>query len=147
MPAPPPNLIEGLATSAFQGAGLKGEYAGKLSKAVAQTAAQALDQFLTMAQVLPGAPAAVDPISGSGSTAGPGMLLPAPAGGPAAAQIKPLALSNLQANEIKGENAQNVAGVIAGAIAQGIQLFTTQVQMAPGVAIAGFVTTAPGRLM
>lgn len=146
MPAPPPSLVENLASAAFQGAGLEGESAGPLSKATAATTSQALDLFMAQAMVLPGIPAGIDPISGSGSTAGPGMLLPPPAGGPNDAMIKPLALANLQAEGIRGEDAVKVANVIAGAIAQGLMLFCAQVMVSPGIAIAGFTTAAPGRL-
>lgn len=147
MPAPPPPLVEGLALAAFQSAGLKGQDAPGLARAVAKTTAQALDLFMAQAQVLPGIPAGIDPITGSGSTAGPGMLLPPPAGGPGDSTIRPLALANLQGEGIKGEDAPKMAAVIAGAIAQGLTLFCASVQVSPGIAVAGFVTVSPGRLM
>ncbi len=136
-----------MATAALNSAGIQGEDAPGLAKALAQTTANALAMFLAQAMVLPGIPAAVDPISGSGSTAGPGMLMPPPAGGPGAGQIEPLATAALNAEGIQGENAGDLAKVIAGALAQGITMFTAQVQVAPGIAVAGFVTAAPGTLM
>lgn len=147
MPAPPPSLIEALAMSAFQSAELRGQDAPGVAKATAKTTAQALDMFLSMAMVLPGIPVACDPITGSGSTAGPGMLMPPPAGGPAEGMIRPMALANLQAEGIKGEDAPKVAALISGTIAQGLTLFCAQVTVSPGIAVAGFVTSAPGRLM
>jgi hypothetical protein len=51
------------------------------------------------------------------------------------------------ANGIKGQDAPGLAKVIAGALAQAILMFTAQVQVAPGIAVAGFVTASPGNLM
>ncbi len=147
MPAPPAAAIESLARNAFQSAGLEGEHAADIAVAVAKTGAQALALFLAQAMVLPGIPAAIDPLSGSGSTAGPGKLLPPPAGGPIAPQLRGLALANLQAAGIQGEHAPALAAVIAGAYAQGLALFCASAMISPGIAVAGFVTTAPGRLM
>lgn len=147
MPAPSAALIESLARGAFQSAGLVGEQAGDIAVAVAKTCAQALDLFLAQAMVLPGIPAAIDPISGAGSTVGPGMLLPPPAGGPVAPQLRGLALANLRGLGIAGEDAPAVASVIAGAIAQGLLLFCASATVSPGITVAGFVTAAPGRLM
>ena len=75
------------------------------------------------------------------------MLMPPPAGGPIALQLEGMARSALDSNGIKGEDAPALAKVIAAALAQGIMLFTAQVQVAPGIAVAGFVTTSPGSLM
>lgn len=146
MPAPPPALVENLANAAFQGAGLRGESAPAIARAVAKTTSQAMDLFLAAAMVLPGVPAAIDPITGSGATTGPGMLLPPPAGGPTAPMLRGLALANLNAEGVRGQDAPALAGVISGAIAQGISLFCAGVTVSPGIAVAGFVTTSPGRL-
>jgi len=118
-----------------------------LAKAIADTVGQALTLFLSMAMVMPGTPAGLDPISGSGATAGPGRLMPPPAGGPGASQIEGLAQGFLSAQGIRGEDAGGLAKAIGGTVAQAIQLFTTQSMMMPGTAIAGFVTVAPGMLM
>lgn len=147
MPAPQASQIESIATAALQSAGIRGENAPDLAKALAQVTANALSLFLNQAMVLPGIPAGVDPISGSGSTAGPGMLMPPPAGGPIAPQLEGLAQSALNSNGIKGQDASGLAKVIANSLAQGIQMFTIQVKVAPGIAVAGFVTTSPGTLM
>lgn len=147
MPAPTASQIESVATGAMQSAGLTGENATDLAKALAQVTGDALNMFFGQAMVMPGIPTGVDPISGSGSTAGPGMLMPPPAGGPIGSQLLPLAQAALDANNIQGENAPGLANVIAEALATGIMMFTTQVQMSPGVAVAGFVTTAPGSFM
>ncbi|HSP81710.1 MAG TPA: hypothetical protein VLQ93_24535 [Myxococcaceae bacterium] len=147
MPAPTASQLEPLAQAALTSAGIRGENAGDLAKALAETTANALSLLLAQAMVLPGIPAAAPPPAGSGSTAGPGRLLPPPAGGPDASQLEPLALAALTSAGIRGENAGDLAKVMAGALAQGIQLFTAQVLVAPGIPIAGFVTSAPGRLM
>jgi hypothetical protein len=139
--------LKSIATAALQSAGIRGRKAGDLAKALAQVTADALSMFLAQAMVTPGIPAAVDPITGSGSTAGPGMLMPPPTGGPVAPQLEGLARAALMANGIRGRDAPGLAKVIAGALAQAILLFTTQVQVAPGIAVAGFVTTSPGTLM
>lgn len=147
MPAPQASQIESVASGAMQSASLEGENAPDLAKALAQATADALSMFFAQAMIMPGVPAGVDPITGSGSTAGPGMLMPPPAGGPIGPMLLPIAQAALSANGIEGQNAPGLASVIADALAQGIMMFTSQVQMAPGVAVAGFVTTSPGSLM
>lgn len=147
MPTPPASQIESMATAALSAAGIQGEGAEGLARALAQTAAEALSMFLSQAQILPGIPAAADPLTGSGSTVGPGTLLPPPAGGPSLSQIEAIANTALAQEGIQGKNAGDLASVIAGALEQGISLFTAQVQVAPGIPIAGFMTAAPGRLI
>jgi hypothetical protein len=147
MPAPTAQQLEGIATGALQSAGIRGQDAQGLAKALAQSTAQALTLFLSQAQVLPGIPAAAPPPPGSGSTAGPGILIPPPAGGPVAAQLEGLTLAALNGQGISGKNAGDLAKVIAASLAQAIMLFTAQVQVAPGIAIGGFVTTSPGSLL
>ncbi len=147
MPAPQASQIESIAVGALQTAGIRGKNATDLAKALAQTTADALAMFLAQAMVMPGIPAGVDPFSGSGSTAGPGMFMPPPVGGPIAPQLEGLAQAALMANGIKGQDAPGLAKVIGSALAQAILLFTSQVQVAPGMAVAGFVTTSPGNLI
>jgi hypothetical protein len=147
MPAPSSPQIEGMASGALSGAGLRGENIPDLAAALGQIIGQALAIFAATAMVSPGIPAGVDPMSGSGSTAGPGMLLPPPAGGPIAAQIEPIAQGALASKQLNGEQRGALAKVIAQATEQAITLFTTAVQVAPGIAIAGFVTAAPGSLV
>lgn len=147
MPAPTASQLEPIARGALTSAGLKGEKAGDLAKAIAEATANALTMFLAQAMVMPGIPASAPPPALSGSTVGPGSLMPPPAGGPMAAQLQPLAQAALASVSFTGENVGDLAQVIAGALAQGIQLFTTQVKVAPGIPIAGLTTTAPGRLM
>lgn len=147
MPAPTAQQIEGIATGALQSAGIRGEDAPGLAKALAQTTAQALTLFLNQAMVMPGIPAVAPPPPGSGGTVGPGMLMPPPVGGPVAAQLEGLALTDLNGQGIRGENADDLAKVIAASLAQAILMFTAQVQIAPGISIAGFSTTSPGNLL
>ena len=146
MPAPQSSEITNLAKSALQSKGLQGENAPDLGEAIGETCGAALQLFMAQAMLMPGIPAAAPPPPGAGATAGPGTLMPPPVGGPIASQIEPLASAQLQAKGIRGENAPDLAKVIAGAIAQGIQLFTASVMVAPGIAIAGFTTSAPGTL-
>ena len=147
MPAPQKSALEGLCKSAVKNAGLEGEDAPKLGEAMADFFAQALAMFAQMTQVLPGIPAAVDPISGSGATAGPGMMLPPPAGGPGASQLEGLASTALRSAGLEGEDMPQLAKVLAQSAEIGLTLLCAQAMVSPGIAIAGFVTTAPGRLM
>jgi hypothetical protein len=147
MPAPSASQIEPLVKGALASARIQGDDAPGLAKAIAETIAAALSMFLAQAMILPGIPAAAPPPAGSGSTVGPGMLAPPPAGGPDAGQIRPIADAQLMAQGIRGDHAGALAAVLSSAIAQGIMMFTSQVLVAPGIAIAGFVTTAPGRLL
>lgn len=146
MPAPTASALEGPAKDAVRSAGLEGEDAPALGQAMAELFAQALQLFATRTQVLPGIPAAVVATTGAGSTTGPGMLLPPPAGGPAAAELEPLALAALQGAGLRGENIPELAGALADTIEAALGLLCSSVTVAPGIAVAGFVTTAPGRL-
>ena len=147
MPAPTAQQLEGIASGALQSAGIRGQDAPGLAKALAQSTAQALSLFLSQAQVLPGIPAAAPPPPGSGSTAGPGLLLPPPAGGPGATQLESPALAALNGQALRGKNAGDLAKVVSASLAQAIMLFTAQVQIAPGIAIAGLATTSPGSFL
>lgn len=147
MPAPQASQIESIATAALKSAGLQGENIPDLAKALASITADTLTMFLSQAMVMPGIPAAAPPPPGSGSTVGQGTFMPPPAGGPIAPMLEGIALASLNANAIQGEKASALAKVIAGALAEGIMMFTAQVQVAPGIAIAGFATSSPGVLM
>ena len=146
MPAPGASQIESPASGFLKGAGLQGEDIPGLAAAIANTTGQALTMFLSQAMVMPGLPVAADPITGSGASAGPGKLMPPPAGGPGAPQLEGLASSQCQAQGLRGEDADGLAKAIAGTIAQGIALFCAQTMVMPGIAVAGFVSTAPGML-
>jgi hypothetical protein len=146
MPAPQDSQLEQPMAGFIKGAQLLGEDAPALAKAAAQTTAQALSMFLSMAMVLPGTPAGIDPVSGSGASGGPGRLMPPPAGGPGASQMEGLAQAALAGQGIRGEDSGGLAKALAGTIAQAFVLFTAQGMVLPGIAIAGFVSTAPGML-
>lgn len=146
MPAPGASQIESPASGFLKAAGLQGEDIPGLAAAIANTTGQALTMFLSQAMVMPGLPVAADPITGSGASAGPGKLMPPPAGGPGASQLEGLASSQCQAQGLRGEDADGLAKAIAGTIAQGIALFCAQTMVMPGIAVAGFVSTAPGML-
>ena len=146
MPAPSPSQIESPTKGFLNAAGLQGEDVPGLAAAIANTTGQALTMFLSQAMTMPGIPVAADPISGSGASAGPGKLMPPPAGGPGASQLEGLASSQCQAQGLRGEDADGLAKAIAGTIAQGIALFCAQTMVMPGIAVAGFVSTAPGML-
>lgn len=147
MPSPTADQLAGFARSTLDSAGIRGRDAPGLARALAKTTVQALAMFLNQALVLPGIPAAAPAPANSGSTVGPGSLMPPPAGGPVAAQLENLALADLKSEGIAGENASDLAKVIAGSLAQAIELFTAQVQVAPGIAISGLVTSRPGSLI
>lgn len=147
MPPPTAQQIKDPANGFHQSAGLRGEDAAGLAAALADGIGQTLTLFAAQAQILPGIPAPLDPISGSGATAGPGMLMPPPAGGPGASQLEGLVQGFLTAQGIRGEDAGSLAKAIAGCLAQAVQLFTAQAKVSPGIAIAGFVSTAPGPLL
>ncbi|MCP3099518.1 hypothetical protein LZ198_11620 [Myxococcus sp. K15C18031901] len=131
----------------MQSASLRGENAPDLATALGDACGQAFTLFTAMGMVTPGIPAAAPPPPGSGSTAGPGMMLPPPAGGPGASQIEPIAKGLLAANKINGEQRDALAKAIGQTVEQALTLFTVQVKVAPGIAIAGFTTASPGSLM
>lgn len=146
MPAPTSSEIVDLARGAVQSAGLAGDNAPDMAEAIGETVGAALQLFMAKAMVLPGIPAAAPPPPGAGATAGPGLLAPPPAGGPVSSDIEPIAGAQLTGKGIQGDNAGDLAKVIAGTIAEGLKLFTATVMVAPGIAIAGFTTSAPGTL-
>lgn len=147
MPVPSPSQIENLARAAIDRAGLRGQDAPRLAQAMGTLFGQMLAMFAARTQVLPGVPAAVNPMTGSGSTVGPGRLLPPPAGGPSAAQLESMANAALQAAGLLGQDIPALAGVLASVGEMGLTLLCAQAQVAPGIAIAGFATAAPGRLV
>jgi hypothetical protein len=147
MPAPPSSALQGLASAALSSAGLQGKNIPDLAVAIGQAYGQALAMFVGQARVLPGIPAAGNPVGQIGATSGPGRLMPPPSGGPDQGAIEPLALSALAGQSLHGEKKESLAKVMATALAQGIAQFTALRMVAPGIAVAGAVTTAPGVLM
>ncbi len=133
--------------SAVRNAGLEGDDAPALGEAMADLFGQALALFAAQTQVLPGIPAVVDPISGAGSTVGPGRLLPPPGGGPTAATLEPLALAALRGTGLAGDDLPELAQALADCVETGLSLLCASVSVAPGIAVAGFLTAAPGRLV
>lgn len=144
MPAPVKAQILPFVQAAASG--FTGESMQDLSDVIADSVAQALSLFITQAKVLPGIPAVVAPPPAPpvGSTVGPGMLMPPPAGGPGKSTVKPIVDGLFAAKGFTGDNISDLADVIAEGIAQGILLFTSMVKVAPGIPIAGAVTAAPG---
>ncbi len=146
MPTPTASEIEAMASGALQSAGLQGEDAPKLAKALGGATAQALTLFSSQAMVAPGIAAAAPPPALSGSTLAPGMLLPPPAGGPDASALEPICQGMIAAEGLQGEDAPGLGKAIGKSLAQAIMLFTAQVMVAPGLAIAGGATASPGML-
>lgn len=146
MPAPQAGMIENLAKGFLSAEGLQGEDTPALAAVIGNAIGQALTIFSAQAMVLPGIPVAADPISGSGATAGPGHLMPPPAGGPDASQIEGLASAQCQAQGLRGEDAPALASLIGGLGAQAISLFCAQSMVMPGIPVAGFVSAGPGML-
>lgn len=126
--------------------GFAGENAPDLADVIADAIGQSLGLFLTQAKVMPGIPAVVAPPPAApvGSIVGPGSLMPPPAGGPGKGTIKPIVDGLFASMQFTGENISDLAEVISEAIAQGIMLFTSMVKVAPGIPVAGGVTSAPG---
>lgn len=147
MPTPTSPEIQSIASSALASRSLRGSFIPNLARTVGQTYGQALLMFMAQAVVLPGIASAVDPITGSGSTCGPGMLLAPPAGAPSAQQIESLVMPFLLSEQLNGERKRDLAHVIAQALAEGLRLFTLVRQVGPGIAVSGFATSAPGRLI
>jgi len=147
VPAPTRAALEAPCRQHFDRAKLKGEQAPDLAVALAETCAQVLALLVARACVLPGIAASAPPPAGVGATTGPGRLLPPPAGGPDASTIDPLARAQLASAGLRGERSAQLAAAIAGTLAAGVQLFTAQLSVAPGIPIAGLVTTAPGILI
>lgn len=143
MPAPAKGMLAPLVSGFFQGVGLQGENAPDLADVVAESIATALTMFVSTAMVEPGIPGAVDPISTSGATTGPGKISTTLS----ASQLEPIVSGLLAGKSIQGEAADGLAKAIAGTIAFGIEQFASKVQVAPGIAVAGATTVAPGMLM
>lgn len=147
MPAPTKAQIKPIIEGLFASKQWTGDKIGDLSDVIADSIAQSLSLFLVQGKVLPGIPAVVDIVTTAGSTTGPGNLMPPPAGGPDKGTIKPIIDGLFASKQFTGENMSDLADVIAEAIAQGIMMFTTMVKVAPGIPIAGGVTSAPGMFM
>ncbi len=69
--------------------------------------------------------------------------MPAPQKG----ALEPIVLGLLQANNLKGENAPDLASAIAETLAGALDQFAQMAQVAPGIACTPAATAAPGRLM
>lgn len=66
---------------------------------------------------------------------------------PQKAQLEPLVKALMLQNGLKGENAPDLAGAIAEAIAGALAMLAQQALVAPGIASAPAATSAPGRLV
>ncbi len=100
-------------------------------------AAQGVALFCAQSIVLPG-------IACAGFvTAAPGMLAPAPL----ASALEGIAAGLLQQNGIRGENAADLAKVLAQTVDLALTQFATMALVSPGIAAAPGATAAPGRLM
>ena len=147
MPAPGASQIEPPASGFLKGAGLQGEDIPGLAAAIANTTGQALTMFLSQAMVMPGIPVAADPITGSGASAGPGKLMPPPAGGPGASQLEGLASGLLQQNGIAGEAAPDLGKALAQGVDLALTQFAAQAMVSPGIPCPPGASAGPGRLM
>lgn len=143
MPAPAKAMLAPIVNGLFQGAGLQGENAPDLADVVAESIATAMTMFVSTTMVEPGIPGVVDPMTTSGATSGPGKL----SATLSASQLEPIVSGLLAGKSIQGEASEGLAKAIAGTIAFGLEQFASKVQVAPGIAVAGAVTVAPGMLM
>lgn len=66
---------------------------------------------------------------------------------PNKAQLEPLISGFLQQNNLRGENAADLAAALADFIAQSLTMFANQAKVAPGIACNPAGTAAPGMLM
>ena len=66
---------------------------------------------------------------------------------PSKAQLEPIIKGLMMANNLRGENAPDLAGAIAEVVAQALTLFTTQVKVAPGITCTPVASAGPGKLM
>ncbi len=62
-------------------------------------------------------------------------------------QIKPLAEAFLMQEGFEGENAGDLAEAIAATVADSLNMFMSQMMVAPGIACTPAATAAPGMLM
>jgi hypothetical protein len=69
--------------------------------------------------------------------------MPAPSKG----QLEPIIKGLMTANNLRGENAPDLAGAMADVIAQALTLFTTQVKVQPGIPCAPGASAGPGKLL
>lgn len=143
MPAPLPPMITGLAIAALQARDIKGEGARPLATALGTGLGGALLAFLPMCMVSPGQPAALDPLTLSGATAGPGTLV--------GSLPKPLAIAlasaALVANQLIGESTPKLGMAAGDCFSQALDLFVGQVKASPGAAIVSGVSTSPASLL
>ena len=146
MPVPSARKIVSHAKKALRTAGIAGSAAPDLGEALGQAGHEALAAFLAQAKVAAGIPATVDPVTGSGSTTGPGRLLPPPAGGPIAGDLTGPADSALASQGLDGKSRPDLARAIAEVLAAGIKAFARKARVQPGIQIAANATAAPGRL-
>ncbi len=147
VPAPTAAQIEGVAQGELRSAGLEGQHAPALAAAFAELLGQALTIFVSSAVVLPGVPASAPPPALAGSTTGPGRMLAPPGGGPTDSLLEAPAEAALASRGLNGERRQSLAKALAKLVGQALMMFTAQMQVAPGIAIAGGVTSAPGMLI
>lgn len=141
MPAPPAPLIIALSVKAVDEAGLKGVDAIKLAIGLGKAIATSLAQLVAGVQVLPGQPAAIDPITGSGATAGPGLLQGELSASAAEAHAK------AELGELQGAGIAPLIKVYGAVLSQAAAQWVSGVMVAPGATIAGFTTAAPGPLL
>lgn len=66
---------------------------------------------------------------------------------PTKAQLEPIVKGLMIANNLRGENAPDLADAIAEMLAQSLALFTTQVKVLPGIPCATGASAGPGKLV
>jgi len=129
---------------ALASAGLLGENASDLAAAIAKTLAKSLTMLVSTTMIQPGIAASAPPPAISGSTVGPGSMMASP--GPTAALIEGIAQVELASAGLRGERVGDLARVLAQVFVTAIKMFKSQLMIAPGIAIVGGITTAPGML-
>ncbi|MFV8750431.1 hypothetical protein ACNOYE_07755 [Nannocystaceae bacterium ST9] len=66
---------------------------------------------------------------------------------PQKAQLEGVVSGLLQANNLRGENAPDLASAIAETLAGALDQFAQMAQVSPGIACTPAASAAPGRLM
>lgn len=145
MPPPLPPVILASALGALTGAQIQGAGAPPLARALGLGVGGALLLFAGVCVVEPGQAAVVVPppaAAGDGSTVAPGTLQ----GALAEPAVAALVLGCLKAEGLEGEKIPPLAKAVGQSVVATLDVFVQKVKVAPGAAIAGFTTVAPGLL-
>jgi hypothetical protein len=143
MPAPVKAQLKPIVVALFASKKFTGRNANDLADIIGDAIAQSLSIFVAQAKVAPGIPVVAPAPALSGSTVGTGNIIFQPQ----KAVFVHIVKSLFSAKKFTGKNINDLADIIGDAIAQSLSMFAAQVKVAPGIPIAGGVTTAAGLLV